>query len=164
MERDRQIFLSFWAIFCTFTLLTTSKIKILKKWKKNSEDIIILHKCTINDNHMMYVSWDMERDRHNFLSFWAIFCPFTPTNNLKNQNFEKIEKNPEDTIILQKCTKNHHHILCSLDMARDECNLYISFWAISCPFITLTARKIKKNKNLKKVLWDIIILYKRTKN
>ena len=31
----RQNFLSFWAIFCTFTLLTTSKIKISKKWKKH---------------------------------------------------------------------------------------------------------------------------------
>ena len=29
----------------------------------------------------MYGSWDMEHDRHKFLSFWTIFCPFTPTNN-----------------------------------------------------------------------------------
>ena len=28
-------------------------------------DIIILHKCTINDNDMMYGSWDMEHDRQN---------------------------------------------------------------------------------------------------
>ena len=27
-------FFSFWVIFCPFTLLTTQKIKILKKWKK----------------------------------------------------------------------------------------------------------------------------------
>ena len=27
-------FLSFWAIFCPFTPLTTQKIKVLKKWKK----------------------------------------------------------------------------------------------------------------------------------
>ena len=33
MECDR-FFLSFLAIFCTFTLLTTWKIKILKKWEK----------------------------------------------------------------------------------------------------------------------------------
>ena len=32
-EPDRQNFLSFWTIFCPFTLLTTRKIKILKKWK-----------------------------------------------------------------------------------------------------------------------------------
>ena len=38
----------------------------------------ILHMCTINDSHMMYGSWDMEHDRHNFLSFWTIFCLFIP--------------------------------------------------------------------------------------
>ena len=31
MERNRQNFLSFWTIFCPFVLLTTRKIKILKK-------------------------------------------------------------------------------------------------------------------------------------
>ena len=34
---DGQNFLSFWTIFCPFTLLTTQKIKILKKWKKYLE-------------------------------------------------------------------------------------------------------------------------------
>ena len=30
------------------------------------------------NNHVMYGSWYMEHDRHNFLSFWTVFCPFTP--------------------------------------------------------------------------------------
>ena len=106
VARNRQNLLSFWAIFCTFTPVTTQKIKILKKWKKHLEilslytcvpkmtiiwcmdleiwsvtdkvfchfrpffallaiskrktgDIIILHMCTINENHMMYGSWDI---------------------------------------------------------------------------------------------------------
>ena len=51
--RVRQAeFLSFWAIFCPFSPLTTQKIKILKL-KKTSGDIIILHIFTINDNHRM---------------------------------------------------------------------------------------------------------------
>ena len=81
-------------IFCPLTLLTTCKIKILKKWNKKPGDMIILHFPTTNDDHMMYRSWDMEHDRHNFLSFWGIFCPFIllTTNNLKNQNFEKTKK------------------------------------------------------------------------
>ena len=29
------IFCHFWSVFCTFTLLTTQKIKISKKWKKH---------------------------------------------------------------------------------------------------------------------------------
>ena len=65
MKNNRQKFLSFWAIFC----LITQKIKILKKWKKKSGDMIFVHMCTKNDNHMMYGSWDTEHDRQNFLSF-----------------------------------------------------------------------------------------------
>ena len=61
--------------------------------KKNPGDIINLHMCTINGNHMMYGSWDMEHNCQNFLSFWTIFCTFNPFNNPKNQNFEKMKKN-----------------------------------------------------------------------
>ena len=32
----------------------------------------------INDNHMMYGSWDTECHGHNFFIFWMISCPFTP--------------------------------------------------------------------------------------
>ena len=48
------------------------------KIKKTPGDVIILHICTINDNHMMYGSSDMDCDRQNFLSFWNAFCPFSP--------------------------------------------------------------------------------------
>ena len=69
---DRQTFLSFWAIFCPFTPLTTCKTNILKneKMKKAPGDIIFLHLGNTNDNYMMYASCDMERDR--------IFCHFRP--------------------------------------------------------------------------------------
>ena len=46
--------------------------------KMKTPGYIILHLPTTNDDHMMYSSWDMECDRHNFLSFWAIFGPFIP--------------------------------------------------------------------------------------
>ena len=46
--------------------------------KKTPEDIIILQKCTINDNHMMYCYWNMGSNGQNFLSFWTIFYPFNP--------------------------------------------------------------------------------------
>ena len=50
-----------------------------KFWKieKTHGDIIILHMCTINEYHMIYVSWDMEHDRHNFLSL-SVFSPLIP--------------------------------------------------------------------------------------
>ena len=62
--------------FFPFCILNP-KNKKFEKMKKTPEDIIILHMCTINDNHMIYGSWDMKHDRQNFLSFWTIFCPFT---------------------------------------------------------------------------------------
>ena len=89
MECNGQNFLSFWIIFCPLNPLTTQKIKILKKWKKTTEDIVILHKCTINDNHMMYGSWDMKGDGPKFLSFWTVFCSFTPLTTRKIKILKK---------------------------------------------------------------------------
>ena len=57
--------------------------------------IIILNMCNINHNHMIHSSWDMKRDRQNFLSFWTVFLPFHPPDNPKNQNFEKMKNNLE---------------------------------------------------------------------
>ena len=53
MTRDGcNFYFSFWAIFLP-------KNQNLKKWKKKtSGDIIILHMCTKNYDHMMHGSWD----------------------------------------------------------------------------------------------------------
>ena len=71
--------------FCHFELffafLPSKQPKKSQFWKiekKTPGDIIILHMCTINDDHMMYGSWDMKPDKQNFLSFWTVFCIFTP--------------------------------------------------------------------------------------
>ena len=71
---DRHNFLSFQLIFCFFARLLTSKIKIVKKPPGH---ITLLHMCAINQDHMMYGSWDMKFSR-TFLSSWAFFYPFTP--------------------------------------------------------------------------------------
>ena len=124
-------FFLFWNVFCPFTSLTTQKIKIFEKLKKTPGDIIILHKCTKNHDHMLYCSWDMVHDRCNcYFSFWAIFCPFTPLTAQKIKIKKKMKKTPGDIIILHKCTKNHDHMLyCSLEIARNGFN-YFSFLAI----------------------------------
>ena len=49
-----HIFLSFWVIFCSLTLLTTWKMKISTKWKITPGEIIILHKFTKTPDHMLY--------------------------------------------------------------------------------------------------------------
>ena len=71
------------------------KIKKKKKErKKQPGDIIILHKCTKNYDHMMYDSSDMVHARYNcYFSFWAIFCTFTPLKAQKIKISEKKEKN-----------------------------------------------------------------------
>ena len=64
-ERDRQNFLSFWAIFCSFTSPHPQQPsnQNFEKWK-NEKSIWrcchLLHRCAKNHNHMMCTSWDME--------------------------------------------------------------------------------------------------------
>ena len=48
--------------------------------KKTPGDIIILHKCTKNRDHMLYCSLDMTCNGFNcYFSFWAIFHPLALT-------------------------------------------------------------------------------------
>ena len=118
-----------------FVLLPPPNNPKNQTFEKTTDDIIILNMCTINDNYMIYGSWDMKRDGQNFFVILDHFLPFYPPNNLKNQNFEKVKKTHGDIIILNKCTKNHDHMLhCSWDTMRDGCNSYFLFWGIFCPF------------------------------
>ena len=65
-------------VFLPFYPLNNPKNQSLEKLKKTSGDIIILHRCTINDSHMMYGSWDIGCDGQIFLSFWTIFALLPP--------------------------------------------------------------------------------------
>ena len=59
--------------------------------KNTPKDIIILLMCTINDNHMMYGSWDIKRNRQifcHFGPFFALLHPYQP----KKSKFWKHEK------------------------------------------------------------------------
>ena len=158
MEHNRQNFFSFWTIFCPLHSFppNNQENQNFEKMKETPGDIIILHKCTINDNHTVYGSWDMNCTRQN-----SFFTLGYPPNSLKKkiQKNEKKKKMPGDTIILHKCTKNHDHLLyCSWDMVRDGCKCYFSFWAILFPFTTLIAQKMKISKKWKKHL-DISSFY-----
>ena len=65
--------------------LNFQKMKEKKKTKtKKTGDIIILHICSINDNHMMCGSWDMKHDRQNFFAILEHFLRFYLPNNPKN--------------------------------------------------------------------------------
>ena len=97
--------------FLSFYLPNKPKNQNFEKMKKTPGDIMILHKCTINDNHMMYGSWDMKCDRQNFLSFWTIFLPFTPLTTQKIKIKKKNEKNAWRYHHLFMCTKNYDQMM-----------------------------------------------------
>ena len=77
-------FYQFKPLFCPFTL-TILKIKIWKK-KKAPEDIIFLHKYTINEDHMMYGSWDIKVWGTEFFVISSHFFPLTLLTTLKIKN------------------------------------------------------------------------------
>ena len=107
---------SFWDIECDVMKLVimghflpfdppnNPKNQILKKWNKRIKTI--LHLCTTNDGHMMYGSWYRVHQTYFFLGY---FLPFYPTNNLKNQSFEKMKEMPGD-IVLHLCITNDNHM------------------------------------------------------
>ena len=76
----RNIFFVILAHFLLFYPLTNQIIR------KILGDIIILHMHTINENHIMYGSWDMECSRQNFFLFWTIFCLLPPSQH-RNPKF-----------------------------------------------------------------------------
>ena len=66
--------------------------------------------CTINENHMMYGSWDKEHDRQNFFSIWTILCPFTPLTTQKIK-IKKMKKQKQKKTKKTKTNKKHLEIL-----------------------------------------------------
>ena len=58
MEHYRHNFCHF-GLFLPFHPLNNPEKKNFEKMKKKDGDVI-LQMCTMNDNHMMYDSWDME--------------------------------------------------------------------------------------------------------
>ena len=82
-----------------------------EKMKKAPKDIIILQICTINNSHIMYGSRDMECNGQNFFVLLDCFL-LLPTNNLKNQNFDKMKNGSGDIIILHMCIINDDHMMC----------------------------------------------------
>ena len=130
-----------------------------KKKKKNSGNIIILHMCSKNHNHMMCGSWGAEWDRQNFLAFWTIFCPFTPLTIHKMKIMKKWKKNNNwgyywFTLKPHKWQSYHIWFLKHGGQQR----YFLSFWTTFCIFTSLTTWKIKTLKNWKKYL-EILSFY-----
>ena len=80
------IFCQFGPFFALLPCYWSRKLKFEKN-VKNPRVIILLHMCTINEDHMIYNSWDIKAVE--FFVIWGHFLPSDPPNNPKNQNFEK---------------------------------------------------------------------------
>ena len=124
--------------FLPFYLPNNTKNLNFQTKKKTPTDIIILHMCIINGNHMKYGSWDIKRDGQNLLSLWTIFPllppPPLPPNNPKNQNFQKMNNTLGD-IILHMCTINGNWCYGSWDISTTDrffCH-FGSFFALLPP-------------------------------
>ena len=114
LDRDNFFILNH---FLPFYSPQNTKNQDFQKMKKTPSDIT-LQMCIINENHMMYGSWDMVLDRDNFFIL-NHFLPFYSPQNTKNQDFQKMKKTPSD-ITLQMCIINENHMMYgSWDMVLD---------------------------------------------
>ena len=130
MERN---FCHFRIFFCPFTPLTTWKIKHLKKWKNTWSYYHFTH---VDQTWQPYKVWFLRygADGHNFLSFWTIFCPFTPLTTQKIKILKKGKKP-------WRCYHFTH--------AFDKWQKFLSFWTLFQPLTPLTSWKIKILKKWK---------------
>ena len=136
-------------------ILKNQKNQTFEKMKTFAGDIIILHMCTKNHNHMRYSSWDTKWDGIfcHFGPYFAFLTPSPPKpNNLQNQNLKKNEKNiyrcHHFKLVLQKNTI----IWFMLTQIWSSCIdiIFLSFQVIFCFFVPLLTPKIKIWKKCKK--------------
>ena len=158
-ERDRQDFLSFWAIFCSSTPLTTQKMKILKKRNKYLE-VWSFYTCAPKT----MIIWCM------FLEIWSAsdkkFCRFGPFFALlphywpwKLKFGKNMVKTPEDTILLQMCTikwKSYNIWFLRYEVWQTKILL---FWVIFLPFYPTNNSKNQNLEKMKKKILEILPFY-----
>ena len=113
------------------SLLETRKIRILKKWNK-----------------LRYGSWDTESD--NFLSFWAIFCSFTPQTTWKI----KIKKKCMEISSFYTCLPQMTIIWCMFPEIWSVADIIVYYFGLFFALLPLNSPKNpKKKKKMKKSLW-----------
>ena len=108
--RQTEFFVKFSSIFLPFYPLNHPKNQNFLKIKKIPGDIILLHMCTINEDQIIYGSWNERRDTYFFVILGQ-FLSFHPSDNPGNQNFEKLKKIPGDVIILHMWTINENQMM-----------------------------------------------------
>ena len=150
--------MSFWSISCPFSPLTTQKIKILKL-KKTPGDIIILQICTINDNHMTYGPWDMERNRHSFFRhsgpFFAILLLYGSRKSKFWKNEKKAWRYYHFTNVYHKW-QSYDVLFLRYGVQQTECFVILDHFLL---FYSPNNPKNQNFQKMKKMPGDIIILH-----
>ena len=155
-----NFFLSFWAIFYPFTTLTTWKIKILKKWKKfqkrHHHFTQVYHKGQSYD--IYFLRYQLQQTDFFVIlgHFLPFYLPLTARKMKISRKREKLKKKKWRKHL--EISSFYAHvpkimIICSTVpeiYVCDKCNCYFFFWAIFCPFTSLTAQKMKISKKWKK--------------
>ena len=145
------------------------------KMKKEPGDIIILHMrtttyftvtiiwCIVPE--IMELCWDMDRNRENFFVILGYFCLFTPLTTRKTKILKNIKKMPDLEISsFYTCVPQMTIIWC---MVPEIGTRWTKFFCHFGPFFPFYPPNNLENQNfeiMKKVLRDIIILHKFTKN
>ena len=136
--------------FLPFYSPNNSKNQTFEKMKKPLGDIIILHRCTINDNHMMYLWFQRYWARQT--EFFIILDQFHPFTHLWTQKIKILKKLKKSTgtyyHFTNMCHKWQSHDVCSWDMEYNGQNFYCHFG----PYFALLPPNNAKNQNLKK--WE----------
>ena len=98
IKHDRQFFCHSGSFFALCPM--NPENQNFGKMRKPPGDIIILHMCTVIDNHMMYGTWDIKCDIIcHFGPFFALLPPEQPKKSKFNKNNKK--KIPGDITILK---------------------------------------------------------------
>ena len=97
---SRQNFFVILAYFLPFYPPNNPKNKNFEKNEKSTWRYYYLHKCTINENHMIHGSWDINCNRQICFVIFGHFFSFYPLNSPKKENIKKVKKTPGDIIIL----------------------------------------------------------------
>ena len=138
-----------WDYFFPFYPSNNLKKQNFEKMKKIPIDIIILHMCTVNEDDIMYDSWDMKHDRQNFLWFWAIFCLLTPLTAQKI----KILKNWKKHLVISSFYNSVPKIMIISYTAHEIWSMtHVIIFHLGPFFAPLTARKIKIKKKWNELL------------
>ena len=123
------------------------KINLFLKWKKYPGDIIILHKCTTNQNRMISISQDTGCDEWIF--FFVILDQFFhfALKIAWRIKFEKMKRTP---VLFYTCvTKIMIWLFYSSWDKEQDRQRCLSFWAILCSFTP--SPKNSKNQNFEKI-------------